>query len=73
LVARLLEARPEKVKEEMIAILKKMKEGEAFFQSVDFEEMFDSFDAFGSRGNGQIPVLYLMQALRNINIWYTQE
>lgn len=35
--------------------------------------MFDSFDIFGDKGNGQAPYIYLIQALGHINIHYTFE
>lgn len=72
-MAKLLETKPEKVKEEMVAILKKMKEKTHYFKRTDFEAMFDSFDIFGDKGNGQAPYIYLIQALGHINIHYTLE
>jgi hypothetical protein len=35
--------------------------------------MFDSFDVFGDKGTGQVPYLYLLQALGHINVVYTQD
>lgn len=57
----------------MIAILKKMKEKTHYFKKIDFQAMFDSFDVFGDKGTGQVPYLYLLQALGHINVVYTQD
>lgn len=57
----------------MIAILKKMKEKNYYFKKIDFQAMFDSFDIFGDKGNGQAPYPYLIQALGHMNVHYTQE
>ena len=50
-----------------------MKEKNNFFKKSDFEVMFDSYDAFGNKGNGQIPYTYLLQALNQLNIHISKE
>lgn len=35
--------------------------------------MFDSYDVFGDKGNGQVNYADLMQALTYINVHYSQE
>lgn len=35
--------------------------------------MFDSFDIFGDKGNGQAPYIYLIQALGHIGVQYSHE
>lgn len=69
----MIETRPDKVKEEMVQILKKMKEKTHYFKKADFEAMFDCYDMFGDKGNGQVAYTYLMQALTHINLHYSQE
>lgn len=39
-LAKLIETKPEKVKEGLAAILKTMKEKQSYFRKVDFENMF---------------------------------
>jgi hypothetical protein len=57
----------------MISILKKMKEKQNYFVKADFEAMFDSYDIFDNKGNGQVPYIYLIQALTHINVHYNKE
>ena len=71
-MAKLIESRSDKVKDEMICILKKMKEKKDFFKKTDFEAMFDSYDIFDNKGNGQIPYIYLIQALTHVNVHYAK-
>lgn len=35
--------------------------------------MFDSYDIFDSKGNGQIPYSSLIQALTHVNVHYSKE
>ena len=35
--------------------------------------MFDSYDIFDSKGNGQIPYTYLIQALTHVNVHLSKE
>lgn len=72
-VARLIETRPEKVKEGLAAILRAMKDKQTFFKKSDFESMFESYDFFSSKGGNQIPFTSLVQALDRINVHYTRE
>ena len=72
-MAKIIETRPDKVKEEMVQVLKKLKEKTYYFKKADFEAMFDSYDVFGDKGNGQVPYPYLIQALTHINVDYSQE
>ena len=39
-LAKLIETRPEKVKEGLLAIFKSMKEKQTYFKKSDFESMF---------------------------------
>ena len=71
-MAKIIETRPDKVKEEMVQVLKKLKEKTYYFKKADFEAMFDSYDVFGDKGNGQVPYPYLIQALTHINVDYSQ-
>lgn len=50
-----------------------MKEKLHYFKKIDFEAMFDSLDAFGDKGTGQIPYQYLIQSLGHINVNYSHE
>ena len=52
----------------MISLLKKMKEKNNYFKKSDFQAIFDSYDIFDNKGNGQIPYVYLMQSLTHINV-----
>lgn len=56
----------------MIKILEKIKDKQYFFKKLDYENIFDGYDIFGTHGNGQISYIYLIQALENMNICYTQ-
>lgn len=62
-LAKLIETRPEKVKEGLVGIFKSMKENQTFFKKTDFEHMFQSYDFFESKGGNQIPFTNLIQAL----------
>ena len=73
MLAKIIESRPDKVKEEMIQILKQMKDKKHYFKKIDFEAMFESYDVFGDKGNGQVPYPSLIQALTHLNIHYSQE
>lgn len=62
-MGKLIETRPEKVKEGLVSILKSMKENQSYFKKSDFEHMFESYDFFESKGGNQIPYSSLIQAL----------
>lgn len=72
-MAKLVETKPEKVKEGLAAILRSMKEKQPFFKKSDFESMFESYDFFSSKGGNQIPFTSLIQALEKVNVRYTRE
>lgn len=72
-LAKLIETRPEKVKEGLANIFRAMKEKQSFFKKTDFEDMFDSYDFFSSLGGNQIPFTSLVHALGKLNIHYTRE
>lgn len=57
----------------MVSILQKMKDKQYYYRKADFEMIFDGYDVFGTHGNGQISYIFLMQALKNLNINYEQE
>ena len=61
------------MREGLISILKGMKEKQSFYKKSDFENMFESYDFFSSRGGNQIPYTSLIQALDKINIHYSKE
>ena len=57
----------------LILIFKALKEKQHYFKKTDFEQMFEAYDFFESKGGNQIPYTYLMQALEKISISYEKE
>ncbi len=45
-MAKLIETKPENVKQGMAEILKQIKNKSTFFKKTDFENMFDSYNFF---------------------------
>ena len=72
-LAKLIETRPEKMKEGLIAIFKAIKDNQHYFKKSDFEHMFEAYDFFEAKGGNQVPYIYLMQGLEKINVSYDKE
>lgn len=72
LVVGLVTRRPENIRADMLATLKKLKKGERYFHKSDFEVMFDSYD-FIEKGGQQVHFLSIVQSLNNLNVPITQE
>lgn len=69
-MARLIETKPENVKQGMAEILKHIKNKTTYFKKHDFEHMFDSYNFFEEKADNKIPYNYLIQALRRITVNY---
>ena len=46
MLAKLIETKPDNVKQGMAEILKQIKNKTTFFKKADFEQMFDSYNFF---------------------------
>ena len=65
--------RPEDVKAGFLAALKKLKAGDRFFRTADFEDMFENYNFFQDKNQNLVHVNNLVQSLNNVSIEINEE